>query len=108
MKTVRELIAELQKEDQDAPVIAFYWLPADLYFDEWEAEPMPTADEFRQVDVFRGQEYESNGYLPCNRFGECGTYVEEDIWHEETGFCVDCSHLYFDQQLNPYTLERRN
>lgn len=52
------------------------------------------------------QEYESNGYLPCNRFGECGTYVEEDIWHEESGFCVDCSHLYFDQQLDPYTLER--
>lgn len=54
MKTVRELIAELQKEDQDAPVISFYWLPTDLYFDEWEAEPMPTADEFRKVDVFRG------------------------------------------------------
>jgi hypothetical protein len=52
------------------------------------------------------QEYESNGFLPCNRFWECGANVEEDIWHEELGFCVDCSHLYFDQQLDPYTLER--
>lgn len=54
MKTVRELIAELQQEDQDAPVISFYWLPTDYYFDEFEASPKPTADEFRQVDVFRG------------------------------------------------------
>ncbi len=52
------------------------------------------------------QEYESNGFLPCNRFFECGQEVEEDIWHEEFGFCIECSHLYFDQQLDPFTLER--
>ena len=51
------------------------------------------------------QEYESNGYLPCNRFAYCGTEVEEDVWHEELGFCVECSHLYFDHKLDPYTLE---
>lgn len=51
------------------------------------------------------QEYESNGYLPCQRFGECGEYVEEDIWHEELGFCLDCSNLYWNHKLNPYTLE---
>lgn len=55
MKTVRELIAELQKEDQDAPVISFYWLPADYHFDTGEWDQMsPTYDEFRKVDVYRG------------------------------------------------------
>lgn len=52
------------------------------------------------------QEYESNGYLPCNRFGECGTKVEEDIWHEELGFCIPCQEMYFNHKLNPYTLEK--
>ena len=52
------------------------------------------------------QEYEPNGYLPCNRFEHCGTQVEEDIWHEESGFCLDCSNLYFSHKLNPYTLEK--
>lgn len=52
------------------------------------------------------QEYAYTGFLPCNRFGHCGNEVEEDIWHEELGFCVDCSNLYFDQQLDPFTLER--
>ena len=51
------------------------------------------------------QEYESNGYLPCQRYEHCGAMVEEDIWHEELGFCLDCSNLYFDHKLNPYTLE---
>jgi hypothetical protein len=52
------------------------------------------------------QEYQYTGFLPCNRFFECGTNVEEDIWHEELGFCVDCSHLYFDHEIDPFTLER--
>jgi hypothetical protein len=52
------------------------------------------------------QEYSYTGFLPCNRFFECGTNVEEDIWHEELGFCVDCSHLYFDHEIDPFTLER--
>jgi hypothetical protein len=51
------------------------------------------------------QEYEPNGYLPCQRYEHCGAMVEEDIWHEELGFCLDCSNLYFDHKLNPYTLE---
>ncbi len=51
------------------------------------------------------QEYESNGYLPCNRFGHCGEYVEEDIWKEELGFCLDCSDLYWNHKLDIY-LER--
>ena len=52
------------------------------------------------------QEYESTGFLPCNRFWECGTNVEEDTWHEELGFCQPCQALYFDQKLDPYTLDR--
>jgi hypothetical protein len=52
------------------------------------------------------QEYESNGYLPCNRFGHCGTNVEEDIWQEELGFCQPCQSMYFNQELDPFTLDR--
>ena len=51
------------------------------------------------------QEYESDGTLPCNRFATCNTYVEEDIWREEMGFCQPCQSLYFNHKLNPYTLE---
>lgn len=51
------------------------------------------------------QVYVYTGFLPCNRFGHCGEYIPEDIWHEEIGFCVDCSNLYFDHKLDPYTLE---
>ena len=52
------------------------------------------------------QEYESNGYLPCKRFGHCGTNVEEDIWQEELGFCQPCQSMYFNQELDPFTLDR--
>jgi hypothetical protein len=51
------------------------------------------------------QEYESNGYLPCNRFGECGEHIEEDIWKEELGFCLDCSNLYWNHKLDLYLEE---
>ena len=51
------------------------------------------------------QEYEPYGYLPCIRYHHCDTYVEEDVWHEELGFCIECSHLYFDQKIDPFTLE---
>ena len=51
------------------------------------------------------QEYESNGTLPCQRFAHCNTYVEEDVWHEELGFCMPCQEMYFNHKLNPYTLE---
>ncbi len=51
------------------------------------------------------QEYLSNGFLPCQRFHWCGNQVEEEIWREELGFCLDCSHLYWNHQLDPFTLE---
>ena len=52
------------------------------------------------------QEYESNGYLPCNRFAYCGTQVEEDVWFEELGFCMPCQEMYFNHELDLFTLER--
>ena len=51
------------------------------------------------------QEYKSNGYLPCKRFAYCGDMVDEDIYEEELGFCIECSHLYFDHKIDPFTLE---
>lgn len=51
------------------------------------------------------QEYEPTGFLPCHRFGECGEYVEEEIWREELGFCLDCSDLYWSHKLDLF-LER--
>ncbi len=44
------------------------------------------------------QEYEYTGELPCIEFGQCGTYVPEDIWHEELGFCQPCQEKYFSQE----------
>jgi len=41
------------------------------------------------------QEYFSNGYLPCENFGTCGEYVDEDIWKEELEMCLDCSNKYW-------------
>ena len=51
------------------------------------------------------QEYESKGVLPCVRFQNCNTYVSEDIWREELGFCQPCQAKYFEQELDPFTLE---
>ena len=28
---------------------------------------------------------------------ECGDRIDAAIWREELGFCVECSHAYFDQ-----------
>jgi hypothetical protein len=52
------------------------------------------------------QEYQYTCFLPCNRFFECGTNVEEDVWHEELGFCQPCQAMYFDHEIDPFTLER--
>lgn len=35
---------------------------------------------------------DNKSYTPCD---QCGTPVETDIYHEELGMCVDCSHDYF-------------
>ena len=55
-------------------------------------------------DVCAGeQEYHYTESRPCVA---CATDVEHDIWFEELGFCVDCSHAYFNHELDPFTLER--
>lgn len=40
------------------------------------------------------QEYESDGFLPCNM---CSIPVEEDVWKEELGFCQPCQAKYFGE-----------
>ena len=32
----------------------------------------------------------------------CPEQVEFDIWVEELRMCVDCSHKYFDGEIDPY------
>ena len=41
------------------------------------------------------QEYEYNGFLPCTG---CGIALDEDIWHEELGMCLECSNTYFGNE----------
>lgn len=53
------------------------------------------------------QEYNSTDTLPCQVPG-CGEQLTKDIWIEELGFCVEHSHAYFNQELNPITLERES
>lgn len=40
--------------------------------------------------------------LPCNF---CQTPIEFWLWLEELGMCVDCSHKYYNHQLDPVTGE---
>ena len=46
------------------------------------------------------QEYEPTGYLPCKNFGQCGTKVDEDIWSEELGLCLECSNKYWNHEID--------
>jgi hypothetical protein len=39
---------------------------------------------------------------------ECWEEVCKDVWLTELGFCVEHSNAYFNQELDPYTLERIN
>jgi len=33
----------------------------------------------------------------------CDDLVEQDIWKEEGGMCVECSHKYYDGEIDPMT-----
>lgn len=56
-------------------------------------------------DVCEGnQEYNDNETRTCI-VPDCTETLPISIWIEELGFCVDHSHAYFNQELNPYTLE---
>lgn len=41
------------------------------------------------------QEYEYTGKLPCVNFGICGQEIDDDIYREELGMCLDCSNKYW-------------
>ena len=51
------------------------------------------------------QEYNPGDTLPCV-VPDCAEHITKDIWLEESGFCVEHSNAYFNQELDPYTLER--
>jgi len=40
---------------------------------------------------------------PCIR---CNSPVDAEVYEEELGFCLDCSNLYWDDKLDPVTLEQ--
>lgn len=49
-------------------------------------------------DICEGkQDYE---YTPTRKCLNCVTQVDHDIWFEELGYCVDCSHKYWNGELN--------
>lgn len=39
---------------------------------------------------------------PCIR---CGVDVDADVHEEELGFCLECSSLFWEDKLDPVTLE---
>jgi hypothetical protein len=41
------------------------------------------------------QEYESTGELPCK---DCFTSIDEDVYKEELGMCLDCSNKYWSHE----------
>jgi len=41
------------------------------------------------------QEYESNGFLPCK---DCGTPIDDEIYPEELGMCLECSNKYWNHE----------
>lgn len=58
MKTVKELIAELEKiEDKEQPVLSYYWLHNDFEFMDFEEEQeeigfyVATREQFRELDA---------------------------------------------------------
>ena len=38
--------------------------------------------------------------------GDCQDQIPKDVWVEESGFCVEHSHAYYNQELDHVTLER--
>lgn len=50
------------------------------------------------------------GYNPDEMIGcqvpECQEQLTKETYAEELGFCVEHQEAYFNQELDPYTLER--
>lgn len=53
------------------------------------------------------QEYDPAALIAC-QVPECEEQLTKELWLTELGFCVEHSHAYFNQELDPYTLERVN
>lgn len=56
------------------------------------------------------QDYDPSEFLPC-QVPNCTEQLTKDIWLEELGLCVEHSHAYWNQELDPFTyevLEHRN
>lgn len=51
------------------------------------------------------QGYNPEELINC-RVPNCLEKLTKDIYAEELGFCVEHSNAYFNQELDPYTLER--
>jgi hypothetical protein len=59
-------------------------------------------------DVCGGdQEFDGDATLACV-VPNCTEQLTKDIWITELGFCVEHSNAYFNQELDPFTLERIN
>lgn len=43
------------------------------------------------------QEYNPEDTLPCMGEG-CNIQINKDIWIEELGMCVECSHKYYNHE----------
>ena len=50
------------------------------------------------------QEYNPEDQLPCVACHD--VKINKDIYIEELGFCVECSHEYWAGTIDPYTLVR--
>jgi hypothetical protein len=56
-------------------------------------------------DICEGnQEYDPTSNMSCV-VPNCIETIPSEIWLEELGFCVEHSNAYFNQELDPYTLE---
>lgn len=51
------------------------------------------------------QEFDPQAMITCD-VPDCPEQITKDTYITELGFCVDHSHAYFNQELDPFTLER--
>lgn len=51
------------------------------------------------------QEYDPQAMTSC-QVPECTERLTKEIYIEELGFCAEHSFMYFNQELDPFTLEK--
>jgi len=37
-------------------------------------------------------------HTPMLRCTECPEYIPADVWEEESGMCVECSYIYYEEE----------